>query len=107
MTLTIDSERPIAKLEYGVFASETEAHEAATNARLLHWEAIKTETSFHGQELPVDIGYGMNVSMLSGRELSPWYTRYLAVVAHYRDGEREGKVLAIHERLPIIAVSFR
>ena len=102
MTVKITSVKPVNEVEWDFFTDKKEANDASTNLYL----EKKNKTPFVGREVKVVLTYGSHVSMILQRELLPWRTRYLVVIAHFIDGTRKGKTVKMEKLVPSIEVTF-
>jgi hypothetical protein len=102
MTVKIISAQPVNEVEWDFFTDNTAANNALTNLYLER----KNKTPVVGEKVKVTLTYGSHVSMILQRELIPWRTRYLVVIANFVDGTRKGKIVNIEELVPTVTVTF-
>ena len=102
MSIRISADKPISDVEYRIYWDEEGAKEAVKS---LFLDEFKSKADFDGKEIKVQIPYGTHVSMILERELTPWHTRYVVVIATH-NGVRVAKIVEIPERIPFAEISF-
>ncbi len=101
MSIKISSDKPISEVEYDIYWDEEIAKEAMKNLYL----EIRRKTTFDGKEIKIEIPYGTHISMILERELTPWHTRYVVVIATH-NSVRIAKMMEIPERIPSAEIRF-